>query len=149
VNEAGLWRRVREAINSYPHAQARKLTDAFTAGTPDALYCVDGIAGVLELKYTEWPKRAATLILIELTEEQRAWLEAWERAGGRAYVLLGVGKNWFLLRMEEIPLAPVPWKAPRVTREFLDGVLRSGRGGTFKDMNGLLPATLAQLPGPR
>jgi len=150
VNEAGFWTKVRGAINDTPHARAHKLTDMFTAGTPDALYCIDGVTGVLELKYVPaWPVRDATLIEVGLTEAQRVWLEEWRgRAGGRAHVLLGVAKDWFLLELHEVPPAPAEGKLPRISRIALDAIRRQGRGATFKDLAGLLPATLAQQASP-
>jgi len=142
VNESGFWDRARNAINEHPHGVAHKLTDMFTAGTPDALYCIEGHTGVLELKYVQvWPKRAETNVPVGLTENQRAWMLDWKEKGwGRAHVLLGVEKDWFLLEMEEIPLAP----APRLHPMYLEGVRARGAGGTFKDLKGLLPALLAQ-----
>lgn len=106
MTEAGFWDRVRDALHRPPRSVARKLTDAFTAGTPDAFYVIDGVVGFLELKYTPaWPARAGTRVRVGhgLTVEQRRYLEMLRGAGARAHVLLGVADRWFLLRPDQVP----------------------------------------------
>jgi len=144
MNEARFWDKVREAINAHPRGIAHKLTDMFTAGTPDALYCIDGRAGVLELKYVpKWPVRTDT-VEVAVTENQRAWLLDWQEKGrGRANVLLGVEHFWYLLDLDEIPPAPVEGKAPRLSVEYLDAVRAHGYGETMKLLKALLPLMLA------
>ena|SRR5690242_450404 len=145
MNESGFWDKVRDAINAHPRGIARKLTDMFVAGTPDARYCVEGHAGLLELKYVpKWPTRIDT-VKIELTENQRTELLLWiEKGRGTAYVLLGVEKDWFLLDLDAIPPAPGSKQFPRLPVVYLEDVRARGDGGTFKDLKGLLPALLAR-----
>jgi len=141
VNEAGFWTKIRGSINAHPHGVAHKLTDMFTAGTPDALYCIEGHTGVLELKYEPaWPKRSSTEVTVGLTENQRAWMLDWATKGwGTAWVLLGVAQEWFLLQIDEVPDYPVP----KIPRAYLEEVAARGYGGTFKDLKTVLPALLA------
>ncbi len=143
MNEASFWTKVRGAINAHPNGVAHKLTDMFTAGTPDALYCIRGHTGVLELKYVpKWPVRTGTEIAIELTENQRAWMLDWIGKGlGSGFVLLGVAQEWFLLGVDEVPDYPVP----RLPVQYLKGITARGYGGTFRDLKSMLPACLERL----
>lgn len=64
-------------------------------GTPDIAY----VGGWIECKATErWPKNAKTKVRLdhELTPEQKTWQFRWERSGGKAYVMLTVGREWLL-----------------------------------------------------
>lgn len=144
MNESGFWTKVRGAINAHPRGIAHKLTDMFTAGTPDAFYCIHGQTGVLELKYVpKWPVRIVD-VEVKLTENQRAWMLDWiDRGSGTAHVLLGVEQDWFLLDVAEVPPAPSEEKAPRINMMYLEGVRARGDGGTFRDLKSLLPAVLA------
>ena len=148
MNEARFWARVRKAIKAYPVSEAKKLSDAFTKGTADCAYGVDGVSGFLELKYTEWPKRVDTTIVVDLSEEQRNWLEDWCRARVRAQVLLGVDQDWFLIHVHEVPLAIEKDKPPRMTRFQLEAIRQDGRAGTLKDLGTRLPALLAEQLDP-
>lgn len=64
-------------------------------GTPDVNY----IGGWLELKWLrDWPKRATSPVAIpHFTPQQRAWLKRRWLRGGDAFLLLQVGKGWYLL----------------------------------------------------
>ena len=63
-------------------------------GTPDLNY----LDGWLELKWArDWPKRDSTpLRMPHFTIQQRRWLARRQRAGGRAFVLLKVAREWLL-----------------------------------------------------
>lgn len=65
-------------------------------GTPD----VEFIGGWVELKSASaWPARADTCLrLPHFTAEQRAWLRRRCRRGGKAWLLLRVGREWLLFR---------------------------------------------------
>lgn len=73
---------------------AQAIENALFAGVPD----VEFIGGWIELKaLTDWPKRPDTLVRIEhFTMEQRHWLRRRVRRGGKAWLLLRVGKEWLL-----------------------------------------------------
>jgi len=133
VNEAAFWTKVRGALHRPPRWVARKLTDAFTAGTPDAFYVIDGVVGFLELKYLqEWPVRPGTLVKVGdgVTVEQRRYLDMLRAAGARAHVLLGVEREWFLLTPDQVPESNrlERWKlrAPNVPQGSFDDLPRLG-----------------------
>lgn len=99
-NESAFWGSLRRVTNTTPGVVCRKTRPAGAdqTGTPDLIYCINGHAGVIELKYRrDWPKRASTSLKPGVTPEQRRWLEAWARAGGTGHVLYGVADRWVLL----------------------------------------------------
>lgn len=63
-------------------------------GTPDVNY----IEGWIELKWRRtWPKRPETIVTIDhFTLEQRRWLNKRFMAGGNAWLLLQVQREWLL-----------------------------------------------------
>lgn len=65
------------------------------AGTPD----VNCVLGWLELKSIDgWPARPETPVRVpHFTPEQRLWLIKRCEAGGAAWLLLKVGRDWLLL----------------------------------------------------
>jgi hypothetical protein len=112
---------------------ARSVENRVGPGTPDVNY----IGGWVELKWMKrWPKNADTspVLLDHFTPQQRAWLRLRWKRGGRAYLLLQVGKEWLLFEG--------PWAAAnlgRVTRPEL----RKGAIGSW--MNGLKAQELTAL----
>lgn len=69
-------------------------------GTPDVNY----IDGWLELKWLRrWPKKEETIVRLEhYTPQQRLWLRRRTLRGGRAFLLLQVGKEWLLFKHPEL-----------------------------------------------
>lgn len=64
-------------------------------GTPD----VNCTLGWIELKATEaWPVRPTTIVRLDhdLNDAQRIWLTKRRKAGGGAWVMLTVGRDWLL-----------------------------------------------------
>jgi hypothetical protein len=62
-------------------------------GTPD----VNFVEGWVELKSVDrWPPRGGPLRVEHFTEYQKVWLLRRRRAGGQAFLLLKVGKDWLL-----------------------------------------------------
>jgi hypothetical protein len=97
MNENGFWQKVRKEFKAYKVGAAWKVQDAYRSGLPDADCIASGVVMKFELKYAEaWPKRKGAL-KTTLKPSQRAHLMEWDRAGGNAFVLLGVGDEWFLL----------------------------------------------------
>lgn len=135
MDESGFWAKVAKAFNENG-ARARKLhAGMFEDGTPDGVYCVNGVTGFLELKYVpRRPVREKTPVLVRVTPTQGAWMEDWVQAGGRAHVLLGVENEWFLLRLSDIP------EDRRMTHNTLRDV--SLMFGTMKGLN-MLPGWIA------
>ncbi len=60
-----------------------ELTHDNAEGCPD----ICTIAGWLELKVAELPKRGTTRVAVDLRPAQRIWLRKWRRHGGRAWTL--------------------------------------------------------------
>ena len=69
-------------------------------GTPDVNY----IEGWVELKHADrWPPKGGPLQLTHPpTAEQRTWLLRRWRSGGRAFLCLRVGQEWFLFRGDTV-----------------------------------------------
>lgn len=131
MNEAGFWRTLKRTLHIPEAGQcAWKVGTSTRAGLPDVDYCIHGAAGKLELKYAErFPPRS--FLKIRVTPEQRRHLDEWQACGGRAYVLTGVGQEWFLCR----PDVPV-----EVTEDELRQLAVAS--GTFADIARLLVPTL-------
>ena len=63
-------------------------------GTPDVNY----VEGWIELKWDrEFPKKDDSVFKIDhFSPQQRVWLHRRHRKGGKCWLLLQVGKEWFL-----------------------------------------------------
>jgi len=61
-------------------------------GDPD-VYCV---AGFVELKVAERPKKKSTRVDIAVRPAQRLWLKKWRMSGGRAWTLTLLESTWLL-----------------------------------------------------
>lgn len=89
---------------------AWKVEDAYAAGKPDVDCCFNGVVAKIELKYeAAWPARAMTPLWFSyrdkvtkakaiVTAGQWNHLEQWRQAGGLAFVLIGIGREWLLLK---------------------------------------------------
>ena len=118
--EAALWKLMR--ASGLPGHWVR-VENRVEAGTPDLNYCVEGIEGWGELKAVDrWPAGAwVPLRVPHFTKQQRFWLRRRIRYGGRAHVLIRVGRTYLVL--------PGEWAAERLgeapeleMREMADGV---------------------------
>lgn len=91
ASESSMRGRVLHALKPL---DAQAIENALFAGCPD----VEFIGGWIELKSADsWPARAETpLRLSHFTMEQRHWLRRRVRRGGKAWLLLRVGKEWLL-----------------------------------------------------
>lgn len=78
---------------------AWKVEDAYRAGVPDLDVVIQGNASKVELKYHPWRDRfdnpEAELVL-GLRPGQVRHLKEWDRGGGLGFVLVGLGREWFL-----------------------------------------------------
>lgn len=99
MSEHSLWLTLRRCTDGLQQLRLQRIEDRFTAGVPDVAYCFRGSAGWIELKHLPaWPASRDTPVrLPKLTIEQVAFAEAWERAGGKSWVLLQVGREYLLL----------------------------------------------------
>lgn len=149
MNESGFWSKVAKAFNASGHRIRKLHAGMFDDGTPDGIYVVGNedrgyATGLLELKYVpNWPIREKTPVQCgtgKLTANQRAWIEDWNAAGGLADILLGVGEDWFVLRVTEVP------PDSRIPRWVLTAARMTGRYGTLSDLK-RLPEILARMGG--
>lgn len=92
MNESGLKRRVIAALSAAgldPHS----VENIVHPGTPD----IDYAHGWIELKHAAtWPTRGGVLSIPHFTPQQRVWLQRRWHAGGHAYLLLQVDKDYLL-----------------------------------------------------
>jgi hypothetical protein len=97
--------------------------NAACPGYPD----VDYIGGRVELKsLPKWPVRPETVVRIEhFSPEQRVWLARRWRAGGDAWLLLKVGRDWLLFTGDVA--AALVGKVPQ--RELWDDCYVGWQGG--------------------
>lgn len=89
---------------------ARKVQDVTNKGAPDVDACWDGYSCKVELKYaTVLPARPETKLTFSryskdepnrrtiVSREQLRNLQEWSDAGGNAFILVGIDKEWWLL----------------------------------------------------
>ena len=98
MTERRLWHTARAALQPYAHLV--RVESPVAPGIPDLAYCIHGgYAGWLELKYlARWPVRPSTPVVIPtLTPAQVVFAEQWAAKGGRAALLLQVGRWYGLL----------------------------------------------------
>lgn len=91
MSESAMWDSLRPVLRPFDPV---RIESPMTSGIPDVNYS----QGWIELKYTDrWPPRGGPLRIDHFTKEQRAFLVKRRKAGGRAFLLLKVGKNEWLL----------------------------------------------------
>jgi hypothetical protein len=102
MDEQGFWKKLCRKL---PRGDYSRIESAVTPGFPDVSYCVDGVEGMLELKYrAEAPKRSTTPVFPDnkgLRPQQVAWMCKRLRHGGRVFLAAGLGKDVYLIRMTE------------------------------------------------
>jgi hypothetical protein len=100
MNESAFWRSIRKKFLEDLRdlrKDFKRIENNVSSGTPDVNYCIEGEEGWIELKHAkEWPKRGGPLKLKHFTPEQRLWIHTRQKAGGKAFVLLKVAKDYFL-----------------------------------------------------
>lgn len=92
MSEAGMWEAIRPRLKKLDPV---RIENVVGSGTPDVNYN----DGWIELKYLDaWPARENTPVRIDhFTPQQKAWLVRRSNAGGKAWLLLKVGKTDWLL----------------------------------------------------
>lgn len=102
MDEHSFWKKLQRHL---PRGDYSRIESAVTPGFPDVSYCVDGVEGMLELKYrSEAPKRDSTSVFPDgkgLRPQQVAWMCKRLRHGGRVFMAAGVGKATYLIKMTE------------------------------------------------
>lgn len=93
MSEASMWDAIRPVLKQGGLDPVR-VENPVWPGTPDVNYT----GGWVELKWCEqWPPRGGPLRIDHFTVQQRTWLTQRRLAGGRAFLLLKVGENEWLL----------------------------------------------------
>lgn len=89
-------------VKALKHLHARPVENSVGPGTPD----VTCTAGWIELKWMRrWPARPDTKVIIEhYTKKQKWWLRDRWNAGGGAWLLLQVGREYMLFEAPEAQL---------------------------------------------
>jgi hypothetical protein len=92
ASERSMRSRITRALK---HLDAMAVENAVQPGTPD----VEFIGGWIELKSVDSkPKREDTVVRVDhFTPLQRLWLKKRRERGGRAWLLLRVGREWLLI----------------------------------------------------
>ena len=81
LDEDGFWRKLRAVL---PPGHYTRTENLVQPGMPDVNFCVNGVEGWMELKYTEkFPLEHPVLMTQDL------WIEQHRRAGGRAGICVG------------------------------------------------------------
>lgn len=99
-SERALWVTARRHLT--PYGKLVRIENAASLGTPDVCYCLLGRMGWLELKEDRAPRAGKPVRLESLKLEQVLFLEDWERAGGRAWLLAQLGRSYALLSPTEV-----------------------------------------------
>lgn len=98
MSEHNLWVRLRTNIGHRGHFVRMEFNPE--AGIPDVDYCIKGVEGKIELKYTATaPKRSNTSVFTTggLRSAQEAWIYTRVRHGGRVWILPQIGDRLFLV----------------------------------------------------
>lgn len=91
--ESGMRQRIVKLLRAH-NLDPVSIESSCSPGTPDINY----LHGWIELKCLEhWPVMGGALKVPHFTPQQRIWLKRRCAAGGRAYVLIRVAKDWALL----------------------------------------------------
>lgn len=104
MSETKLWQRVRK--NLAPYGQLHRIENSLKAGTPDAVYCLRGVTGWIELKHSPaWPARPTTVVKPKkFTREQAVFLLDWTRVEGFAFLLWQIGHDTLLFDGRDVEL---------------------------------------------
>lgn len=92
MSESNMWKALKPLFEDNG-LDAHRIENKIELGTPDVNY----LHGWIELKWkSKWPARGGVLAVPHFTALQRRWLCRRQDAGGRAFVLLKVNKEWIL-----------------------------------------------------
>ena len=124
--ESNLSKALMKHLKTVGHAT--RIENLAAIGMPDVSYCVDGREGFIENEWRpRWPQDPARIVLLRhYTAQQRIWHESRALAGGRVWVMLGVGTP-----LRDVLVFDGAWAA-----KYLGRVSRSElvRGATMASM---------------
>lgn len=151
--ESSFWtRRLRKLLvvscrNNGFRSHFERIENAVAVGTPDVDYCVNGVCGKIELKYTSsHPRRPGTPVLGKgkgLRKSQIVWASRRSYAGGTVFVCIGSPTHTWLINVRDWPPARLASIALLTSAELHDVSIWS---------TGDSPALLARIlvgPQPR
>ena len=102
MSEGALWATARGWLR--PFGKLERIENAIGMGLPDVTFALRSPSkrtgsGWIELKHrVDWPYRGHTpLYLPHFTKHQADWLRDWHGAGGRAYLLMQIERDYILL----------------------------------------------------
>lgn len=100
--ETKFWGKISMAMSGAWDAQRHE--DKISLGIPDVSFGFKGKNGWIELKYLEdYPKKESSPIRIKhFTPEQKIWLEVRQMFGGNCWVLIGISKDIYLFKAEDL-----------------------------------------------
>lgn len=81
----------------YPKAHFQRIEGWVAAGVFDLNCCCDGVESWVELKQCRKPKTKRGMILTKIQPGQIAWEQIRRNAGGRTFISLMVGFEFYLL----------------------------------------------------
>jgi hypothetical protein len=100
--EKDLWKKIQRGLGEVIDGvggRMDRVENGVCDGMPDVSMTAGGIDAWVELKYVaKWPSRANTRVMGDagLRPEQINWHLRHQRAGGRSFVVVGVGKEIYL-----------------------------------------------------
>ena len=101
MNESSYWKGIRRSLRGKGHFD--RIENDVAAGRPDVNYCVQGFEGNIELKYrVKAPVRPSTMVFPKgkgLRPSQVVWIIERVHHGGVVFLLAGVGRRGFMIRM--------------------------------------------------
>lgn len=100
-SEKAFWRNVLKPVLHQPGNSrvAWKVEDRYRAGIPDLDVCIHGNQSKVELKYLPWKEAyddPQAEVVLGLRTGQVRHLKEWDRAGGLGFVLVGIGREWWI-----------------------------------------------------
>ncbi len=106
-SEKQTWRNVKRFLDETPRTlHYQRIEDKLQTGIPDLNLAYHGHECWIEFKHLDaFPKRISTSVHIGLTKEQVVWLKLRVLAGGLVYVLVQVGRKYYLFHIKGIQLA--------------------------------------------
>jgi hypothetical protein len=107
MNEAGVWKYIKEGMKSF--WLASRIESSAGNGIPDVVFTLPSVLkrnsrhGFMELKYIpEWPKKEDTLIKLPLRQEQKIWIMGRGAIAGGVWVLVRIADTFFILDYKQV-----------------------------------------------
>ena len=139
MNEHRFWSELREELPIGGHyVRVENLT---APGTPDLSYCVAGVEGWMELKYTDrFPLEHPVL------RSQSLWIEQRVRSGGRAHICVGYKKLVYFIA-PEFAVEINEWLQPDFNDRAIATAIRGSRLDSVAEafLRTIRPGKTAQL----